>query len=109
MQVLLQTYIERLRVEDGKEINHHGKKIEIDESKDKKSPQIIKVQGSVIITIITLCLWLHNQFRLNPTGGMYLGANEDKAYKTPKILSVNEKVQREALKTYYEESVKIYV
>ena len=106
MQVLLQTYIERLRVEDGKEINHHGKKIEIDESKDKKSPQIIKVQGSVIIT---LCLWSQNHFRVNPTGGMYLGANEDKAYKTPKILSVNEKVQREALKTYYEESVKIYV
>ena len=69
MQVLLQTYIERLRVEDGKEINHHGKKIEIDESKDKKSPQIIKVQGSVIIT---LCLCLQNAFRVNPTDRVYV-------------------------------------
>ena len=37
---------------------------------------------------------------------MYEGSNEDKAYKVPKILSVNERVQREALKTYYEQSVK---
>ena len=44
---------------------------------------------------------------MNKAEDMYQGANEDKAYKVPKILSVNERVQREALKTYYEQSVTI--
>ena len=48
-QVLLQTFIEHLRgkVEEKKEINHHGKTIEIGETKVEESPKIINVKGSV--------------------------------------------------------------
>ena len=102
--MLLQTFIEHLRgkVEDKQEINHHGKTIEIGETNDAKSPKIINVKGSVI-AVTKVLHYLQIQFRVKPGEDMYEGANEDKAYKVPKILSVNERVQREALRTYYQQ------
>jgi len=80
MEVLLQTYIEHLRgkTEENKEINHHGKKIEV-ESKEKNSHKIINV---------------------NSVGDTYSGDEV-------KVFSVNERVQREALKSYYEKRSKL--
>ena len=51
-QVLLQTYIEYLRgkTEETKEINHHGKKIEINETTENDSYKIINVNRFVILT-----------------------------------------------------------
>ena len=47
LDIIIQTYIETLRVEEEKEINHHGKTIVVSENKANGAPiEVVPYQGS---------------------------------------------------------------
>ena len=47
LDIIIQTYIETLRVEDEKEINHHGKTILVSEKKvDDAAMEVVSYDGS---------------------------------------------------------------
>ena len=85
--MLLQTYIEYLRglVEDKKTINHHGREVEVDLDLLSEKPSLTQVYDLKL-----LVCWFRWVILILSSASH------------GKLFSVNEEVQREALKEFYE-------
>merc|ERR1719312_2270308 len=86
VEVLLQTYIEYLRgkVEDSQTINHHGKSLQVEDGKVITVSEVGEGQ-SVGITPLEIDQSHANQKEYDEN-----------------LFNIDEKIQREALKSYYE-------
>jgi len=81
VEVLLQTYIEYLRgkVEDNQTINHHGKQLDVEDGKVVGMSALGGGKAEELTPVETI--------------------QKEKEY--PGLVNVDEKIQREALKSYY--------
>merc|ERR1719431_1830502 len=86
IEVLLQTYIEYLRgkVEDSQTINHHGKSLKVEDGKVITVSEVGEGQAVGITPLET-----------DHSHGTQKEYDEN-------LFNVDEKIQREALKSYYE-------
>ncbi|CAM6054348.1 unnamed protein product [Sphagnum tenellum] len=92
-EVLLHTYIDSLRLEEGSEVNHHGRKHKIGEGKLDEKVNTVDDIADVYINgkVIKVNEYLHNR---NP---------ESKA-RPPELIARDDTIELEALKLFYEKS-----